>query len=266
MTDTKEIAMNSSSLTDPRGALSLEGRQALVTGAGRGFGEQIARDLAALGAVVGVLDISSEAAERVAAATGGIPIECDVSDFDAVQQGIGRMAEEAGPIDILVNNAGVASTLRFPDLTLEEWDRQLAVNLTSMFSTTKACVPGMVERGRGRIVNITSIAAKRGGGVIGTIAYAAAKAGVIGFTKALARELGPSGVTVNAIAPGVMRTEMTKVLDTDEELRARALSLVPLGHRGEIQDIASAVVFLVSDLAGYITGETVNVDGGVLME
>jgi NAD(P)-dependent dehydrogenase (short-subunit alcohol dehydrogenase family) len=250
---------------------TLAGRCAAVTGAGRGFGEQAATELARLGAAVAVLDVDADAAERCSArlSRGGaraLALTCDVSDDDAVRRAFEQSAAELGPVDILVNNAGIVSTTPFLELTVEEFDRVLAVDYTSMWSCCRAVVPGMVERRFGRIVNISSVAGKRGGGFLGRSAYAAAKAAVIGFTKALARELAPYGITVNAIAPGAMDTEMTRALSDDPALLARVLSVVPLGRRGEIQDVADAVVFLSSDLASYLTGETLNVDGGVTME
>jgi NAD(P)-dependent dehydrogenase (short-subunit alcohol dehydrogenase family) len=250
---------------------TLTGRCAAVTGAGRGFGEQAAMELAKLGAAVAVLDVDADAAERCSArlSEGGAPalaLTCDVSDDDAVQRAFAQAGAELGPVDILVNNAGIVSSTPFLELTAEEFDRVLAVDYTSMWSCCRAVAPGMVERRFGRIVNISSVAGKRGGGFLGRSAYAAAKAAVIGFTKALARELAPYGVTVNAIAPGAMDTEMTRALSDDPALLARVLSVVPLGRRGVIQDVADAVAFLSSDLSAYLTGETLNVDGGVTME
>jgi 3-oxoacyl-[acyl-carrier protein] reductase len=250
---------------------TLAGRCAVVTGAGRGFGEQIAVDLAALGAAVGILDVDAAAARACAArleAAGAraAAVTCDVSDFAGVQAAFAAVRDSLGEVDILVNNAGIAAFTPFLETTEEEFDRVFAVNYTGTFNCCKAAVPGMVERRYGRIVNISSVAGKRGGGFLGRVTYSSAKAGVIGFTKALARELAPHGITVNAVAPGAMDTEMTKILRDDEELLARVVSAIPMGRRGEIQDVADAVCFLASDLAGYMTGETIDVDGGVTME
>jgi 3-oxoacyl-[acyl-carrier protein] reductase len=249
----------------------LTSRCVAVTGGGRGFGAQIAEDAAGLGAAVAVLDVDGDEGEARAAAIRGsggraLAVACDVGDFEAVQGAFAEVEEELGGVDVLVNNAGIVGSTPFLETTEEEWDRILAVDYTSMFNCCKAVVPGMVERRFGRVVNMASVAGKRGGGFLGSAAYATAKAGVIGFTKALARELAATGVTVNAVAPGAMDTEMTKVLRTDRELLARVLAAVPLGRRGTIQDVADAVMFLASDLAGYITGETIDVDGGVVME
>ncbi len=250
---------------------TLAGRCAAVTGAGRGFGEQTALELAWLGASVAILDVDADAAERCAAritAEGAqaIAVACDVADDDAVQRAFATVREQLGDVDLLVNNAGIVSMTPFLETTVDEFDRVLAVDYTSLWSCCRAVVPGMVGRRFGRIVNISSIAGKRGGGFLGRSSYATAKAAVIGFTKALARELAPHGITVNAVAPGAMDTEMTKVLREDEELLARVLATIPLARRGVIQDVADAVCFLCTDLAGYVTGETVNLDGGVMME
>jgi 3-oxoacyl-[acyl-carrier protein] reductase len=251
--------------------LSFAGRCAVVTGAGRGFGEQIAADLATLGAAVGVLDIDGEAAEACAAqlrASGAraAAAACDVSNLAGVQAAFASIATELGAVDVLVNNAGIATGTPFLETTEEEFDRVFAVNYTGAFHCCREVVPGMVERGYGRIVNVSSVAGKRGGGFFGRTIYSSAKAGVIGFTKALARELAPHGITVNAVAPGAMDTEMTKVLRDDQELLARVLAAIPMGRRGEIQDVSDAVCFLASDRAAYLTGETIDVDGGVTME
>jgi NAD(P)-dependent dehydrogenase (short-subunit alcohol dehydrogenase family) len=246
--------------------LSLAGRTALITGAGRGFGERIAHELATLGAAVGVLDLDGDSAVRVAdALRNSYALRCDISALDEVRTAFDLAETELGPIDVLVNNAGIASFTPFLESTEDELDRVFAVNLTGLFNCCRVAAPGMVERGFGRIVNISSLAGLRGGGFLGRTSYAASKAGVLGFTKALARELAPSGVTVNAVAPGAMDTEMTAVLRDDPALLERLLAQVPLGRRGSIEDDGFAVAFLCSDLASYLTGETLLVDGGAGM-
>jgi len=251
--------------------VSLAGRVAAVTGAGRGFGEGIACELAGLGAAVVLLDVDDEAARRTlgkleAVGGRGLALACDVADFAAVQAAFGEAARTLGGVDVLVNNAGIVSFTDFLDTTEVEFDRVFAVDYTGPFNCCKAVVPGMVERRFGRIVNVSSIAAKRGGGFLGRSLYAAAKAGLIGFTKALARELAPHGITVNAVAPGGMDTEMTKRLRDDPELLAKVEAAIPMGRRGTSEDVVDAVCFLATDLAAYLTGETINVDGGVMME
>ena len=245
----------------------LDGRVAVVTGAGRGFGEQIALELDALGAAIAVLDIDEASARRTAARLArGLAVGCDIGDEAAVRAAFAAVRSELGPVDILVNNAGIVSQTPFLELTEQEWDRVFQVDYTSMYLTCREVAAGMVDRRYGRIVNIASLAGKRGGGFLGKAAYATAKAGVIGFSKALARELAPAGVTVNVVSPGAMATELTKSLLDNPELLARVLATIPLGERGTIQDVADAVVFLCTDSASYLTGETIDVDGGVMME
>ncbi|MCY4088292.1 MAG: SDR family NAD(P)-dependent oxidoreductase [Actinomycetia bacterium] len=251
--------------------IRLDGRVAAVTGSGRGFGKRSACELAALGASVAIVELEEDLGAQVAAqlqASGGTAcaVRCDVSDPGQVAAAFASVERELGPVDILVNNAGAATFTPFLEVTEDEWDHVFAVNLTGTYLCCKATMPGMAERGFGRVVNISSIAGKRGGGFLGRTPYAASKAGILGLTRALAREFAADGVTVNAIAPGPMDTEMTKILRTDHRLRAKIEAIVPLGRRGTIQDVADAVCFLCSDLASYFTGETLNVDGGVSME
>ncbi len=179
----------------------LDGRRAVVTGGGRGFGERIAEQLAGLGATVAVLDVDLEAAERTAASVGGLAVRCDVGDEASVREAFARVRSELGPVDALVNNAGIASFTPFLQSSEEEFDTVFRVDYTSMFLTCREVVPAMLERRHGRIVNLSSVAGKRGGGFLGTAVYSSAKAGVLGFTKALAKEVGHAGVTVNAVAP-----------------------------------------------------------------
>jgi NAD(P)-dependent dehydrogenase (short-subunit alcohol dehydrogenase family) len=246
--------------------LSLAGSVAVVTGGAGAIGQAITRDLTGLGATVGVLDRDVAGAERVAQEVGGAGAACDIADAASIARALDDVRSQLGPIDILVNNAGVLSTTPFLDLEPEEWERTLQVNLSGTFRMSRACVPEMIERRRGRIVNVASIAAKRGGGVIATTAYVASKAGVIGFTKALARELAPYGITVNGVAPGVVTSAMTERLAREPQLHARVVAGIPLGRAGSADEISPIVAVLASNLAGYMTGETVNVDGGVVME
>ena len=252
-------------------ALSLEGRHAVVTGAARGIGAETARELARLGATVSLLDINLEGAERTAADFRRVSLsahgfECNVASEQSVADTFERASEEAGPIEILVNNAGATSFVPFLETTETDWDDLIAVNLTGTFLCSRAAAVTMRRNGWGRIVNVSSVAGKRGGGFLGRTPYSAAKAGVIGFTKALARELADEGVTVNAIAPGPMDTDMTQILREDAVLLERIVSQVPLGRRGLPHEIADAVCFLCSGLGSYLTGETINADGGIAME
>ena len=237
---------------------SLEGRTALVTGGSRGIGRAIAAELANAGAqvVVGYRS-GAEEAEGVASEIGGKAIQADVSDPDEAK----RLVDEAGEVDVLVNNAGVTRDgllVRMPD---EDWRNVLDTNLGGTFNTCRAASRGMMKRRSGAIVNISSVVGVRGNP--GQTNYAASKAGIIGFTKALARELGSRGVRANVVAPGYISTRLTNELP--EELRETMLANTPLGRFGESQDIAGAVRFLCSDAAAFVTGEVLLVDGGLGM-
>jgi 3-oxoacyl-[acyl-carrier protein] reductase len=237
---------------------SLEGRTALVTGGSRGIGRAIAAELANAGAkvVVGYRS-GAEEAEGVASEIGGKAIQADVSDPDEAK----RLVDEAGEVDVLVNNAGVTRDgllVRMPD---EDWRNVLDTNLGGTFNTCRAASRGMMKRRSGAIVNISSVVGVHGNP--GQTNYAASKAGIIGFTKALARELGSRGVRANVVAPGYISTRLTNELP--EELRQTMLANTPLGRFGEPQDIAGAVRFLCSDAATFVTGEVLLVDGGLGM-
>jgi 3-oxoacyl-[acyl-carrier protein] reductase len=237
---------------------SLEGRTALVTGGSRGIGRAIALELAQAGASV-VLGYNSGAdeAEAVATEAGGRAVRADVSDPDAAR----ALVEEAGELDILVNNAGVTRDgliARMPD---DDWRSVVETNLSGMFYTCRAAARGMMKRRSGSVVNISSIVGLRGNP--GQTNYAAAKAGIVGFTKALARELGTRGVRANVVMPGYITTRLTDVLP--EEAREAMLANTPLGRLGDPEDVARAVRFLCSDEASFITGEVLLVDGGLAM-
>jgi 3-oxoacyl-[acyl-carrier protein] reductase len=252
--------------------LSVDGRSALVTGAATGIGRATARLLGERGArAVVLLDLDAAGLEEAAAecAASGTEVftrAIDCGDFSAVAATLGELEAFAGPVELLVNAAGNASPSRFLELTPEEWDATLRSHVKSTFVTCRLVVPGMVERRWGRIVNVASVAGKRGGGFLGTTAYAGAKAAVNGFTKALAREVAPFGVRVNAVNPGMVNTRRLEPLRADPDVWARCLAAVPLGRVAETEEIAAAILFLLSDLSGYVTGETMNVDGGILME
>jgi 3-oxoacyl-[acyl-carrier protein] reductase len=242
----------------PADFCSLEGKTALVTGASRGIGRAIALELAAAGAglVVGYRG-SADEAEAVARETGGRAVQADVSDPDQAR----GLVEEAGDLDVLVNNAGVTRDgliARMPD---EDWRTVLETNLSAMFYTCRAVTRGMMKRRSGSIVNVSSIVGVRGNP--GQTNYAAAKAGIIGFTKSLARELGARGVRANVVVPGYVKTALTDVLP--EEARQAMLTNTPLGRLGDPEDVARAVRFLCSDEASFVTGEVLLVDGGLAM-
>jgi 3-oxoacyl-[acyl-carrier protein] reductase len=237
---------------------SLEGKRALVTGASRGIGAAIARELAAAGAEV-VLGFNSgaEEAEAVAAEIAARAIQADVSTAEDAA----RLVEEAGDLDVLVNNAGLTRDgllARMPD---DDWRAVIETNLSSVFYTCRAVTRPMMKRRSGAIVNVSSIVGVHGNP--GQTNYAASKAGIIGFTKSLARELGSRGVRANVVAPGYVRTRLTEVLP--DEAKQAMLTNTPLGRLGEPGDVAGAVRFLCSDEASFITGEVLLVDGGLGM-
>jgi 3-oxoacyl-[acyl-carrier protein] reductase len=237
---------------------SLEGRTALVTGGSRGIGRAIAAELANAGAqvVVGYRS-GAEEAEGVASEIGGRAVQADVSDPKEAK----RLVDEAGEVDVLVNNAGVTRDgllVRMPD---DDWRAVLDTNLGGTFNTCRACSRGMMKRRSGAIVNVSSVVGVHGNP--GQTNYAASKAGIIGFTKALARELGSRGVRANVVAPGYISTRLTNELP--EELRRTMLANTPLGRFGDPEDIAGAVRFLCSDAAAFVTGGVLLVDGGLGM-
>jgi len=240
------------------GFCTLEGRRALVTGGSRGIGRAVAEELARAGAdvVVGYRAGGEEAA-AVARALGGRAIQADVS----VPAEAARLVEEAGDLDILVCNAGVTRDGLIARMSDEDWRTVVDTNLGGVFATCRAAVRGMMRRRCGSIVNLTSVVGIHGNP--GQTNYAASKAGIIGFTKALARELAPRGVRVNAIAPGYIETALTDVLP--ERVRKAILDATPLGRLGAPADVAAAVRFLCSDEASFITGEVLLVDGGLGM-
>lgn len=246
----------------------LDGKVAIVTGASRGIGRVIATEIAANGAktVVNYLNSQGPAQEVVAEIEAndgtGLALKADVSDFDSAQDLIKQTLDTYGQIDILVNNAGTTRDTLLLMMKEDDWDVVLNTNLKSMFNCCKAVARPMVRRKKGgRIINISSIVGIAG--QAGQTNYAASKAGIIGFTKSLAKELGSRSITVNAVAPGFFPTALTDVLS--EEMVQKALDLIPLRRLGDIQEIADLVVFLASDKASYITGEVIRVDGGLAM-
>ena len=243
----------------------LKGKYALITGAARGFGLAVARALAKEGCGVCLADINLAALDEAKREFGasGHAIELDVGNAADVRAKIDRIADEKGRLDILVNNAGVLKTGSIIDATIEDWDEVCRVNLSGLFYCSKAVIPVMIKQRSGKIINVSSVSAFKGGGVFGNVLYAATKAGVVALTKGFARELGPHGINVNAIAPGLADTGMTNQF-LDDEGRRRISQAIPLGRLTTASDVAKLIVFLASDLSTYITGETIAVDGGYL--
>ena len=242
----------------------LRDRRAIVTGGGQGIGRAIAVALLSRGANVVIVDRDAALVAATATEIGAHSLVADVADLQATGAAFAQLIADWGRVDILVNNAAVLSTVPFHALDTAEWDRVMAVNLRGAYGTCRAVAAVMAAQGYGRIINIASVAGKRGGGLFGSVAYASSKAGLIGLTKALARELAPAGVTVNAICPGPVQSAMTAGMA--ETLKARALSFVPLGRFALPEEIAAAVVYLSSDEAAFVTGEICDVDGGLIMD
>jgi 3-oxoacyl-[acyl-carrier protein] reductase len=243
-----------------------EGRIALVTGASRGIGAAIARRLGAEGATVLAAARSAEGLERVvseivAGAGRAEAVTIDISDPGSIESAVRESLASHGQIDVLVNNAGITEDNLVLRMSRESWDRVLATNLTGAFLLTQAVVKSMVRRRYGRIVNVTSIVGLMGNA--GQANYAAAKAGLVGLTKSVARELGSRNVTCNAVAPGFIETAMTDRMT--EEARAALTGQIPLQRLGRPEDVANAVAYLASEEAGYVTGTVLNVSGGLYM-
>ncbi|MGD8172296.1 3-oxoacyl-ACP reductase FabG [Vibrio sp. TRT 21S02] len=243
--------------------MNLEGKIALVTGASRGIGRAIAELLVERGATVIGTATSENGAAAISEYLGenGKGLALNVTDVESIEATLKTINDEFGAIDILVNNAGITRDNLLMRMKDDEWNDIINTNLTPIYRMSKAVLRGMMKKRAGRIINVGSVVGTMGNA--GQTNYAAAKAGVIGFTKSMAREVASRGVTVNTVAPGFIETDMTKALNDDQ--RAATLSNVPAGRLGDPREIASAVVFLASPEAAYITGETLHVNGGMYM-
>ena len=244
---------------------SLAGRIALVTGAGSGIGAAIANVLAAQGCQVYLGDTNSVAAAKAAEECHGFghPIALDVGFALAAAEAVERILRERRRIDILVNNAGILKTGPVVEATIADWDDVCRINLSGVYYCCKAVLPAMISQHYGKIINVASVSAVKGGGVFGNVLYGATKAGVVALTKGLARELAPHGINVNAIAPGVTETAMTMPLLTPER-RRQVLASIPAGRLAAAEEIACVVALLASDALAYVNGVTIPVDGGFL--
>ena len=247
--------------------MELQGQRALVTGASRGIGKAIALTLGARGATVVGTATTAEGAQSItdyllAAGVPGGGVQLDVKIETNVESVVTDFEKKHGPVSVLVNNAGITRDNLAMRMKESEWDAVMDTNLKSVFRMSRAVLRGMLKARAGRIVNITSVVGSSGNA--GQINYAAAKAGIAGMTRALAREIGSRGVTVNCVAPGFIDTDMTRALS--EEQRAALLQQIPLGRLGNPEDVAAAVAFLASPQADYITGATLHVNGGMYMQ
>jgi len=246
--------------------IRLDGRVAMVTGASQGIGRDCALALAEHGADVALLARTREKLDAVAEeirrlGRRALALPTDVTEAEQVKRAVARVLDEWGRIDILVNNAGITRDALLLRMKREDWDLVLQTNLTSVFLCCQAVLPTMLRARYGRIINITSVMGQMGN--VGVSNYAASKAGIIGFTKALAREVASRNITVNAVAPGFIDTDMTRALS--EEVRRQMLALIPLQRMGTGADVAAGVLFLASEEAGYITGHVLNINGGLYM-
>jgi NAD(P)-dependent dehydrogenase (short-subunit alcohol dehydrogenase family) len=246
----------------------LAGKVAVISGAAspRGIGFATARLFAAQGAKVGILDLDGKAAQAAAVELGADHqgFACDVTDPAACQEAARGVLAAFGQTDILINNAGITQPVKIMGITPEDLHRIMAVNLNGVLYLSQAFIPHMRERKRGSIACMSSVSAQRGGGIFGGPHYSAAKAGVLGLAKAMARELGPDGIRVNCVTPGLIQTDITGGKLTDE-MRHEILKGIPLGRLGNAEDVAGIYLFLASDLSAYVTGAVIDVNGGMLI-
>jgi NAD(P)-dependent dehydrogenase (short-subunit alcohol dehydrogenase family) len=244
-----------------------EGKVVLVTGAGseRGIGRATALAFAKEGAHVVITDVVAEGVERVAAElnehTQAIGAVADVRSKAEMERVVARAVEQFGGLDILINNAGLTRPTKFLDISEEEYDLVVDVNLKGMFMATQAAVPAMLKRGKGAIVSLSSVSGQRGGGVFGTSAYSAAKAGIAGLTRALARELSPQGIRVNCVAPSLIDTDIFGGQVTEERKKELGESTL-VGRVGRVDDVVNGILFLADDASAYLTGVTLDINGG----
>lgn len=246
----------------------LQGKTAVISGAAsqRGIGLATARSFAQHGAKVAILDLDLNAAHEAASSLGQehIGLRCDVTDPKACGSAISTVLAQFGQIDILINNAGITQPVKTMEIDPQSWDRIMDVNLKGVLYLSQAVIPHMKSRGGGSIACMSSVSAQRGGGIFGGPHYSAAKAGVLGLAKAMARELGPDGIRVNCVTPGLIETDITGDKLTPA-MRDDIIKGIPLGRLGQAKDVANIYLFLASDLSAYVTGAVIDVNGGMLI-
>ncbi len=246
----------------------LQGKTAMISGAAgpRGIGLATARLFAAHGARVAILDLDLNSAHEAAASLGDghIGLRCDVTDAGACRSALDVVLQRFGALDILINNAGITQPVKTLEIDEASWQRILDVNLKGVLLLSQAVIPHMKSRGKGSIACMSSVSAQRGGGIFGGPHYSAAKAGVLGLAKAMARELGPSGIRVNCVTPGLIQTDITGDKLTPD-MKADIIKGIPLGRLGVAGDVANIFLFLASDLSAYVTGAVIDVNGGMLI-
>lgn len=246
----------------------LQGKTAVISGAAsrRGIGLATARAFAEQGARVAILDLDLNAVHEAASSLGEghLGLRCDVTDADACKSAAAAVLAKFGQIDILINNAGITQPVKTLEIDPKSWDRIIDVNLKGVLFLSQAVIPHMKSRGKGSIACMSSVSAQRGGGIFGGPHYSAAKAGVLGLAKAMARELGPDGIRVNCVTPGLITTDITGDKLTPQ-MKADIIKGIPLGRLGEASDVANIYLFLASDLSAYVTGAVIDVNGGMLI-
>ena len=250
------------------GQVLLNQKTAVISGAAspRGIGFATARLFARHGARVAIVDLDADGARRAAAelGEGHIGLGCDVADRQSCETAARQVVEAFGAVDVLINNAGITQPVKVMDITEGDWRRIVDVNMTGVLYLSQAFIPHMRERKQGSIACMSSVSAQRGGGIFGGPHYSAAKAGVLGLARAMARELGPDGIRVNSVTPGLIQTDITGGKLTDE-MRTEILKGIPLNRLGDAQDVANIYLFLASDLSAYVTGAVIDVNGGMLI-
>jgi len=247
--------------------LDFRGKKVIVTGGASGIGKAVTEGVVTCGGFAIIVDLNEDAAEKVRAELGKENTafyKIDLSDPKRIRTDFSRILEEQEKIDVLINNAGIVSTVPFEEISQEEWDRTVAINLTGVYAAMSVIYPAMKKAGYGRIVNTASVAGKIGGGLLGTSAYAATKSGVIGLTKAVAKEGAKFGVACNAVCPSLTMTPMTA--NMGEEKFNRIVAGIPMGRPAQPEEIANVILFYASDLASFVTGEIADVDGGITMD